>query len=323
MHGHLGPRQYDPGSWCHERLPVRPGSHRVGRLGRLVRRPARVLHRPHAGDDLALPERPGQVEISGRALNFPANTGIDGATVQLWKVHDVERPADDGRTARADPWTRPATSVRWSVNGQHRYELAGRTRGRRGQRAAAALLLRAVDPRQPPHQVEPVADRVPAVVVDRRRRRRAVAQASSVRRSGGPVTTLSALDDRSYQIETVSDTWGPQGPIDIVRDRHDTVRREHNHDVTSTTPSTRAIPTCSSPASRRSSPASTCGTRRRHPPDGRISLIHDQRNFDEQQIINTPNSVSASDFMTVTFHDWVQDIDTWPECAHAKPSPCR
>jgi pimeloyl-ACP methyl ester carboxylesterase len=30
--------------------------------------------------------RHGRVEVSGRVLNFPANTGVDGATLQLWKV---------------------------------------------------------------------------------------------------------------------------------------------------------------------------------------------------------------------------------------------
>jgi hypothetical protein len=34
-----------------------------------------------------LPEPPGRVEIAGRVLNFPANTGLDGATVQIWKVN--------------------------------------------------------------------------------------------------------------------------------------------------------------------------------------------------------------------------------------------
>jgi pimeloyl-ACP methyl ester carboxylesterase len=35
-----------------------------------------------------LPERRGRVEISGKALNFPANSGIDGATLEIWEVRD-------------------------------------------------------------------------------------------------------------------------------------------------------------------------------------------------------------------------------------------
>ena len=34
----------------------------------------------------SLPEPPGQVEISGRALNFPANTGIAGSTLDVYEV---------------------------------------------------------------------------------------------------------------------------------------------------------------------------------------------------------------------------------------------
>ena len=40
-------------------------------------------------------------------------------------------------------------------------------------------------------------------------------------------------------------------------------------------------------------------------------------------MINTPNwSSEAGHGMTVTFRDWVQDIDTWNECKRATPSPC-
>ena len=62
---------------------------------------------------LVLPEPPGQVEISGRALNFPANTGIDGSTAGGVHVDD-RTGARRGRTpashrARSVPM---ATSVR-------------------------------------------------------------------------------------------------------------------------------------------------------------------------------------------------------------------
>lgn len=35
---------------------------------------------------LVLPEPPDQVDIAGRIINFPANTGLEGATLRLWKL---------------------------------------------------------------------------------------------------------------------------------------------------------------------------------------------------------------------------------------------
>ena len=40
---------------------------------------------------LILPEPPGQVRIAGRAVNFPQNAGIDGATLRIWQVKGAGR----------------------------------------------------------------------------------------------------------------------------------------------------------------------------------------------------------------------------------------
>ncbi len=72
---------------------------------------------------LVLPEPPGQVEISGRALNYPANTGIAGSTLDVYEV--------DARTgARSIPTPLHTVAVGsdgnfgpLQVNGQRRYEL--------------------------------------------------------------------------------------------------------------------------------------------------------------------------------------------------------
>ena len=59
------------------------------------------------------------------------------------------------------------------------------------------------------------------------------------------------------------------------------------------------------------------------PPAGRITFRHEQRQTVRPQTINTANwSSEAGHGMTVTFRDWVQDIDTWSECKQARPSPC-
>ena len=72
---------------------------------------------------LVLPEPPGLVEISGRAVLFPQNAGAAGATLELWAV--------DARTgAREAVEPRETLTVAddgsWGpvkVNGQQAYEL--------------------------------------------------------------------------------------------------------------------------------------------------------------------------------------------------------
>jgi hypothetical protein len=54
------------------------------------------------------------------------------------------------------------------------------------------------------------------------------------------------------------------------------------------------------------------------------SFAHRQRRMDHPQVIHTPNwAIDANHFMTVTFRDWTQDIETRGECKSAKPSPCQ
>jgi len=40
-------------------------------------------------------------------------------------------------------------------------------------------------------------------------------------------------------------------------------------------------------------------------------------------VVRARNWPSEGHSMTVTFRNWVQDIDTWHECVRAKPSLCR
>jgi hypothetical protein len=59
------------------------------------------------------------------------------------------------------------------------------------------------------------------------------------------------------------------------------------------------------------------------PPDGTVSFVNAPRGDPTRlQSINVPNWRSSTDRVTVTFNDFVQDINTWGECKRAKPSPC-
>ena len=72
---------------------------------------------------LILPERPQDVEIAGRALNFPNNTGMEGATLELYEVDPLT-----GARVRSTPRETVLVDASgnfgpWSVNGNKRYEI--------------------------------------------------------------------------------------------------------------------------------------------------------------------------------------------------------
>ena len=71
-----------------------------------------------------LPEPPGQVEIAGRAVIFPQNTGYDGATVELWRVREQtgQRIDDEPRATFSIDASGDFGPVK--VNGQKHWELA-------------------------------------------------------------------------------------------------------------------------------------------------------------------------------------------------------
>ena len=80
---------------------------------------------------LVLPEPPGQVEISGRAVEFPQNVGAAGATLEIWGM-------DGGTGERTDSAPRASLTIAadgsWGpvrINGQERYELLGCARALR------------------------------------------------------------------------------------------------------------------------------------------------------------------------------------------------
>ena len=60
------------------------------------------------------------------------------------------------------------------------------------------------------------------------------------------------------------------------------------------------------------------------PADGTVSFVNAPRGDTSRlQTINTPNWRSSENRVTVTFNDFVQDIETWGDCKRAKPSPSR
>jgi pimeloyl-ACP methyl ester carboxylesterase len=272
---------------------------------------------------LVLPEPPGLVEIAGRALNYPANTGIEGATLQLWKVNpatgvrksstpDVEVVLD--ATGNFGPWP---------VNGQQRYEIN-------------VIRQSVTGPRQNHFYYETF-----------------LRSNYLLRLNISPIgSTLS---------ETIRQYTGPHTGVSVVRQKEwwgDNLVNPANVDVlniTTTTPSgveEAGNVVTGGTASHSASTISMimfdvgndgvthtdslvplgpflAGLDVYMPapadlPNGRVTFASQQRGTVYPQVINTPNwSMEADHFMTVTFRDYAQGINTWGECKRAKPSPCK
>ncbi len=272
---------------------------------------------------MILPEPPGEVVISGRALNFPNNTGIEGAILELWELNpatgarkystpDVEVALDE--TGNFGPWP---------VNGQQRYEINVIRQAEDGERhqhfyyepwMRSNALLRL--------NISPIGSTL----------------SEAIRAHSGPHDGASVVRQKEW--------WGnnPVDPTDVdvlhvSTATPDTVEDAGNVVTAGTAPyvaSTIAMIMFDVDADGQTHtdslvnlgpflsgvdvymPAPT------DPPNGTVTFAHQQRREGHPQVINTPNwSVASDHFMTVTFRDWTQAISTWGQCMSVKPSPCR
>jgi pimeloyl-ACP methyl ester carboxylesterase len=268
-----------------------------------------------------LPERPDHVRISGRALNFPANTGIAGATVQLWEV-DAHTGARKSHRPRAQTVVDESGNFGpWRVDGLRRHELTVVRQDAEGNPVRQHFYYEPWT--RDNHLIRLNLSPIGSPLAEAIETSDDGGGASIVRQKEWWAGNQLGPDDR-LQITTRSRRWGAQGPFDIV-----------NQATTPFTASTIAMITFDANADRVSHPdqlipglgAFLTGIDVWYPattpPDGRISFRHDQRGFTRQQVINTPNWASSTDFTTVTFRDWVQDIETWPQCRRIRHSPCR
>jgi pimeloyl-ACP methyl ester carboxylesterase len=263
---------------------------------------------------LVLPEPPGQVLIGGRVLNFPANTGLAGATVQVWELN--------ARTARRKydvPCAEFAAGAdgNWgpaSVNGKQSYEIAViRPEGsqqhfyfepfirsnfliRLNLAPLDSALANAIE-RSPNHSSASIVRQKEwwgnhpvesdALWIDTQRSGGPGAAALNIINGAtaplaGSTIAIITFDSASDGVSN-TDALLPLGPflsgVDVFYPAAD-------------------------------------------PNDGVITFRHEQRGADKEQVIKARNWPSEGHSMTVTFRNWVQDIDSWDKCVRARPSPC-
>lgn len=272
---------------------------------------------------LILPEPPGQVEIAGRAVNYPQNTGLDGGTLRIWEVN-----AATGQRKYATPLATMTLGPTgewgpYKVNGQQHYEFE----------------LQRPDSSQVGNLYYQ-----PFIRDDYW-----VRLLSALPNSGTIVNTVTGPDHAAAVVLRYREWWTthPSGMQDVL-------------DVSTTRPSAAGEPPVNAlqnvisngiavagsaigihvhdnPADRVSSVAvipyfaaqpfqngADVYMPAGDPASGTITFSNAPRgDTSRRQVLRTPNWPSSTNRIAINFNDYVQDIDTWGECKRAKPSPCR
>jgi pimeloyl-ACP methyl ester carboxylesterase len=273
---------------------------------------------------LILPEPPGQVDISGRAINYPANTAAVGSTLQIWEIN-----GDTGARIAAVPKTTINIGPSGefgpiNVNGKKNYEFT---------------LIRPEVDFVTHYYFQPF-------IRDNHLIRLLVTPSDSAilaHTPRGPDHTSlvilryyewwsdQAQGNDTLWVATMSPTWANDSnyppPLNILSNPAVAPKASwrlgiHTHDSSMDKVSTLApVPWFLTQAFQTGVDIWMPAT---EAPDGTITFMNEPRgNTTRLQTINIPNWASANHRVLVQFNSYFQDINSWDECKKAKPSPCK
>ena len=270
---------------------------------------------------LILPEPPGQVEIAGRAVDFPQNSGLDGATLRIWEVN----PATGARK-----YSEPLATIEigpsgdWGpvrINGQQHYEFE---------------LQRPDTPVEQNLYYQPflrddywvrLLSSPPTSPITLNTLTGPNHAAAVVLRYREWWTTNPSGQEDVLQIGTRSPSRGDQPPVNVLQNVVSSGINVgspvglHVHDNPADMVSSLSIIPFFATQPFQTGvdvymPAAT-------PTDGTITFSNAPRgDTSRPQVLNTPNWASDGHRITIQLNDYVQDINSWGECKRAKPSPC-
>jgi len=272
---------------------------------------------------LILPEPPGQVEIAGRAVNFPQNTGVDGGTLLIWQIdprtgHRVDAEPEAAIEIGADGAWGPIP-----VNGQQHYEFellrpdsATALHAYFQPFIRSDLWIRLLS--APPGSATLVntatgPNHAAAVIIRNRE--------WWTTHPGGPADAI--------EIATASASRGVQAPVNALQNVisdgiavGQSAIGVHVHDnPTDQFSSLAPIPFFGSVSFQNGADVYMPAA---EPPDGTITFsIIPRGDVFRPQVVNTPNWTSDRHRISINANDYVQDINSWGECKRAKPSPCK
>jgi Lipase C-terminal domain/AF_1763-like, C-terminal domain/alpha/beta hydrolase fold len=271
---------------------------------------------------LILPEPPGQVEIAGRAVDFPQNAGLDGGILRIWRVSSLT-----GRRS----WHPVATiaigpSGDWGpvrVNGRKSYEFE---------------LHRADSPTEQNIYYQPfIRDNYWIRLLSSAPTSGIVLNTTTGPNHAAAVviryrewwTTHPSGDEDTLEISTRSPTRGDEPAVDALQNVISdglavgaSPVGVHVHDyLADQVSSLSLIPFFTTQPFQTGVDVYMPAT---NPPDGTITFANAPRGDTSRiQVVNTANWASDDHRITVEFNDYVQDIDSWGDCKRVKPSPCQ
>jgi pimeloyl-ACP methyl ester carboxylesterase len=243
-----------------------------------------------------VPEPPGQVELAGRAVFFPANQGVGDATLEIWEVD-----AATGARKYDEP------EVTWTLSGAGYYDGTWGPFNANGMKHYEFVLLR--EGFRPHHfYFEPF-----------------MRSDYFVRLQTSPVGGIGEYMDRSENHSNIVVTRQKE-----LRDA-DVLGMNSVNIVTALAPITKAIiglfvydnggdgvSDLTQPIPLYHAITFMSGVDlympAADPPDGTISLVLTPRDGGgKTQVINVPNWASSEHAISIVVNDYVQDVDSWIE----------
>ena len=270
---------------------------------------------------MILPEPPGQVDVAGRAVNFPQNTGIDGGTLRIWEVSSATGARKHSSPVATLPIDASGDFGPVKVNGQQHYEFElARPDSPVVQHLYYQPFLR------DDHLVRLLSS-FPDSGISQNTLGGPNHSAAVVVRYREWWTTHPSGNEDDLLISTRSPSWGDEPPVNALQNVISSGALGnpigvHVHDnPTDQFSSLNLIPFFTTQAFQTGvdvyMPATT-------PADGTITFRNDPRGDTlRPQVLNTPNWASDVNRISVYLNDYVQDVNSWGECKRLKPSPCK
>jgi pimeloyl-ACP methyl ester carboxylesterase len=256
-----------------------------------------LVGRPPATSRI-VPEYPLSVELSGRAVYFPQNTGVPQATLQIWRVD-------------------PNTGFRLTAGPDATYAISGNgswgpLRAIGGARYEFALLR--TNERTHHFYYEPFlrSDQFIRLLTEP---------------AGGPIATFTDTSDRQTDLIIFrnKELWGDQGvENDVLTVNGTNIISPATHPIERFVNATfvfdkgaDGLTNLGVPIAPFSSISFLTGVDlfipAAIPPDSTVSLVLTPRDGGHTETVNVPNWASSTDAVTIQFDDFNQSINTWPE----------
>jgi len=272
--------------------------------------------------DLILPEPPDEVMISGRAVDFPANAGVDGATLEVYRVD-----GDTGERKSDEPEEtfQLGTDGQWGpmqVNGRKRYEFVILRGENRQHHLYSQPFIR--DDRWVRLLTSPPGSAIPSNT------------------NIGPNHTTTVIvrqkewwtthpTGRNDDLEISTEVLGPgdQPRVDVLQNVTSNGSiglhvHDGRHNGGTLTPGVSTLNLLDFFPTQPFQTGVDVFMPASDPPSGTISIENAARgDASNTQVLNIPNWASSGHATTSYFNDYVQGINSWGECMQQRPSLCR